>query len=78
MDPVYSMVLTWSNIFLQFMILILCLVSFHLDIGSQFVNCFSQNLTVFIGCSFKFNEDGSFTLGQFILISFTSFGFPSG
>ena len=45
---------------------------------SQFVNYFSQNLTVFNGYCFKLNEDGSFTLDQFILISFTLFGFPSG
>ena len=47
-------------------------------LDSQLVNYFSGNLTVFIGYSFKLNEDGSFTLDQFILIFCTLFGFPSG
>ena len=86
MDPVYNIVLTWPKFFLKFMILRLCLLSFHLDVDkiintyfraqielrylqqyprldSQFVNYFSQNLTVFIGYSFKLNEGGSFSLG---------------
>ena len=47
-------------------------------LDSQFVNYFSEDLRVFIGYSFKLNEDGSVTLDQFILIFLTLFGFPSG
>ena len=35
MDPVYSIVLTKPNFFLKFMILSLCLLSFHLDVDKK-------------------------------------------